>query len=116
MKEKPLKKKGAYALFALFLREDASDKWDILVTANWIDKNKEESLKYLAQKIQNSLTQSELVQISRIVIIEENNSSLPALQQAINIEHGAAEIKDSTFFGTQVKHAFLITSKRQQAA
>lgn len=108
--------KGEYDLFALFLREDSSNKWDILVSANWINNNKEEALKYLAQKIQSSLTQNELLQISRIVIIEETNPALPALQQVASIEHGAAEIKDSNFFGLPIKHAFLITSRRRQAA
>jgi len=108
--------KGDYNLFALFLREESFNKWDILVSANWIDKNKEEALKYLAQKIQKEFTGEELAQISRIVIIEKENSDLPALQQAINTEHGTAEIKDSNFFGLQIKHAFLITSKNRQAA
>ena len=108
--------KGGYNLFALFLREESSNKWDILVSANWIDENKEEALKYLAQKIQKEFTREELAQISRIVIIEKENPSLPALQQTIDIEHGTAEIKDSNLFGLQIKHAFLITSKSRQAA
>lgn len=89
--------KGQYDLFALFLREDANDKWDILVSADWVNKNKEEALRYLSQKIQKTFTPNELLQISRVVIIEENNPALPALQQAVSIEHGFAEIKDSNF-------------------
>ncbi len=108
--------KGGYDLFALFLREDSSNKWDILVSASWINTNNGQALRYLAQKIQTSFTENELVQISRIVIIEEDNPSLPALQQAVSVEHGSAEIKDSIFFGLQIKHAFLITSRSRQAA
>ncbi|NBB32087.1 hypothetical protein GVN22_27455, partial [Cellulophaga sp. BC115SP] len=33
--------KGDFELFALFLREDAIDKWDILVAADWISHNKQ---------------------------------------------------------------------------
>lgn len=108
--------KGEYELFALFLREDASSKWDILVSANWVSKNKEDALKYLANKIQNVFSSEELLHISRIVLIESNNPSLPALQQAFHIEHGVAEIKDSNFFGLEIKHAFLITSRKREAA
>lgn len=108
--------RGEYNLFALFLREDSSNKWEILVSSDWINNNKEEALKYIAQKIQNAFTQSELLLISRIVIIEDTNPALPSLQQAINIEHGSAEIKDTNLFGLQIKHAFLITSIRRQAA
>lgn len=108
--------RGMYDLFALFLREDSADKWDILVSANWIDNNKEESLKYLAQRIQKAFAPDELLLISRIVIIEQTNPALPALQQAVSIEHGFAEIKDFNFSGLEVKHAYLITSRKQQAA
>ena len=108
--------RGEYDLFALFLREESSNKWDILVSAKWISESKEDALKYLAQRIQKSFTSSELLQISKIVIIEKNNPALPALQQAISVEHGSAEIKDSNFFGLQIKHGFLITSKSRQAA
>ncbi|RYY05965.1 MAG: hypothetical protein EOP43_07630, partial [Sphingobacteriaceae bacterium] len=97
--------KGEYNLFGLFLREDSSDKWDMLISANWIDQNKEKALKYLALKIQRMLTQNELLQISRIVIIEDTNPALPALQQTVSVEHGLTEIKDSNFFGLQIKHA-----------
>ena len=108
--------RGEYDLFALFLREESSNKWDILVSAKWISESKEDALKYLAQRIQKSFTSSELLQISKIVIIEKNNPALPALLQAISVEHGSAEIKDSNFFGLQIKHGFLITSKSRQAA
>ncbi len=108
--------RGEYDLFALFLREESSDKWDIVVSANWINNNKEDVLKYLARKIQKAFTQSELLLISRIVIIEDTNPALPSLQQTVSIEHGSAEIKDTNFFGLQIKHAFLITSRRRQAA
>ncbi len=32
--------KGAFDLFALFLREDAPNKWDLLIAADWIDQDK----------------------------------------------------------------------------
>jgi hypothetical protein len=103
--------KGEYGLFALFLREDSNNKWDIVVAASWIDENKGEALKYLAHKIQQSLTQREILQISHISIIENNHHALISLQKAIHVEHGIFEIKDSIIFDVHIKHAFLITSK-----
>lgn len=104
--------KGEFSLFALFLREDAEESWDLLVSAPWIENNKEESLKYIANKVQEKLSSDEIVKISRIVIIDDKNPALSAIQKAMHVEHGLAEIKDSVFFGLPVKHAFLITSKR----
>ena len=103
--------KGPFALFALFLREDAPDKWDLVVAAEWINENKEIALKYIAKNIQDTLSQDELLSLSRIVIIDESNPALKAFHRAMQVEHTMAEIRDSNFFGLQIKHAYLITSK-----
>jgi len=106
------KEKGDFSLFALFLREDSEDIWDLLVSSPWIEENKTEALKYLARKIQNKLSPDEIIKISRIVIIEENSPALSAIHDAISVEHGLVEAKDSIFFGLPIKHAYLITSKK----
>jgi hypothetical protein len=108
--------KGPLNLFALFLREDAPGKWDLLVAAPWAEKNKNDAIKYIAGKIQKSLTKKELLSLSRVVIIEKSNPALSAFQKAIHVEHGDAEIQDSNLFGLQIKHAHVITSQKPQAA
>ena len=105
--------KGPFDLFALFLREDAPGKWDLVVAAEWIEKDKSTALKYIASNVQQVLTSEELIQLSRIAIIDESNPALDAFHKAVNIEHSIAEIQDSNFFGMQLKHVYLITSKRR---
>lgn len=105
--------KGAFDLFALFLREDAPDKWDLLIAAEWIDRDKGGAIKYVAGKVQQILSKEELLSLSRIVIIEENNPALEALNTAFHVEHSSAEIKNSNLFGLQINHAYLITSRRR---
>jgi len=105
--------KGPFLFFALFLREDAPDLWDLMVAAPWITGDKPSALKYIAEKVKTGLEVDELLKISRIVLIEEKNQALEALQQAIHVEHGAAEIEDSNFWGLPIKHAYLITSRRE---
>jgi len=107
--------KGEFNLFALFLREGSANKWDLLVSADWIEGNKSESLQIIAQRIQEHLDKKELVNISRIVLIEDDNPALEAFHRAINVEHGSAEIKDSNFFGLQIEHAYVIASRRKTA-
>ena len=43
--------KGEFSLFALFLREDAEDKWDLLASAPWLEPNNRESLEYLVNRL-----------------------------------------------------------------
>ena len=104
--------KGAFFLFALFLREDAPDVWDLLVSAPWVEADKSSALRYLAGKLNSIATPEELTSLSRIVLIDQSNPALAAMQSAFNIEHGAAEVQSSNFFGLEIKHAYVITSRR----
>ena len=106
--------KGPFDLFALFLREDAPNRWDLVVAASWIDINKQEALKFISKKISEALTPDELLRLSRIAIIDESNPALEALTKSMSVEHGFGEIRNSNFYGLQIKHAYLITSKRRK--
>jgi hypothetical protein len=105
--------RGEFLLFAMFLREDAPDVWDLVAASSWIAKDKSESLRYISDKVQSVLDADELVKLSRIVLVEPDSPALAAFHQAVHIEHGIAEIKDSVFSGLRIKHAYLITSRRE---
>lgn len=105
--------KGPFELFALFLREDGPDFWDLLVSAPWISKDKESAIRLIAGRITKALTKEELVKLSRIVIIERDNPALEAINRAIDVKGGMAEISNSNFFGMQIKHAYIITSVKE---
>lgn len=102
--------KGRFELFALFLREDAPNKWDLLISSDWARKDKKAALKEIIQEIQSVLTQQEILMLSRLIVLEKDDAALKALHGAMRVEHGLAEISDSNFFGLAIKHAYLITS------
>ena len=106
------REKGAFLLFALFLREDSQDKWDLVVSAKWINENMKNSLSYLSDRIRSSLTEDELLSFSRIVLVEKSHHVLDAITRAVSTKHNIAEFKDSDFFGLNIKHAFIITSSK----
>ncbi|MGQ0762253.1 MAG: hypothetical protein ACT4OT_09620 [Acidobacteriota bacterium] len=105
--------KGGFSVFALFLREDAVEKWDLVVAAPWIEANRKEALSVITKKIQKSFTEKELFGLSRVVLVELSNPSVEAINQAIAIQHGQAEVRNSNFFGLHIKHAYVITSQRR---
>jgi hypothetical protein len=107
------KENGAFNLFALFLREEAEDRWDIVVSASWLESNNKKSFDYLAKELKSNLTNQELLLISRIVVMDEGNPGLEAINRAFHVEHGLADVRDSNFFGLQIKHAYIITSTRK---
>jgi len=105
------KKRGEFELFAAFLREDAPDKWDIVVSASWLRKNDMTLLKEFSEIIKKHLD-NDLTRLARIVILENDHPALKAMHSAINVKHGGAEVQNSNFFGLVIKHAYIITSKR----
>lgn len=105
-------KKGEFSLFALLLREEAQNKWDLVASASWFWSDKKKTLDYLAKKLRSRLTSEELIMLSRIVLIEESDPTLQALHRALQVQHTPTEVQDCNFFGLQIRHAYVITSKR----
>lgn len=104
--------KGGLSLFALFLREDSPDKWDLVVSAQWLSQDKKLGLVLLAKELSNRLTTQELLKVSRIVPIDINNPQLKSIHKALNVEHSIVEMRDSNFFGLMIKHAYFFASRK----
>ena len=91
--------KGEFSLFALFLREDAYDRWDLLASAPWLEANKRESLEYLVNHLRARLDTQELLSLSRIVLLDKGNPVLEAIHKVVKVRHGMVEVRDSISFG-----------------
>ncbi len=100
--------KGPFELFALFLREDSPNKWDLLISADWARANKKAALDAIIEKIRKVLTEQELLMLSRIIILDKDDAALKAIHQTMRVEYGLGEISDSNFFGLTIKHAYII--------
>ncbi len=108
--------KGRFDLFALFLREESPGKWDLLVAAPWLERGDKKALDYIADQVQAALQPEDLLRLSRIVIIDEDNPALEDVQRSVSTKHGPAEVQNRTLFGLQIERAYVITSRRPDAA
>ncbi|HKL01762.1 MAG TPA: hypothetical protein VJ943_16030 [Desulfotignum sp.] len=104
--------KGQFELFALFLREDSPDKWDLLISADWARADKKTSINSIIKEIKKVLSDHEMLMLSRIIILDKDEAVVKAIHQAVKVDHGLAEITDTNFFGLSIKHAYLITSQK----
>ena len=109
------REKGPFTLFALFMREDVPDRWDLIVSAPWADGDKQDVTRYLIRMIKSSVGARGLTNLARIVVADPEHPAVRALNGVVAIEHGNVEVKDSNFFGLPIKHAYIITSKRRPA-
>lgn len=107
--------KGGFTLFALFMREDAPDRWDLIVSAQWTGDDKRGTVNYFVNEIKSRLGEPGLTSLSRIVVVDPQDAAVQAINRTIQIEHGTVEMRDSNFFGLPIKHAYIITSKRPPA-
>ncbi len=103
--------RGDFALFALFMREDVPDRWDLIVSAPWVGEDKRGAVDDLISQIKSKLGKEDLTCLSRIVPVDPEDVAVQDLNRAIQVEHGNVEVNDSNFFGLAIKRAHIITSK-----
>jgi hypothetical protein len=103
-------------LFALFLREDSLDKWDVVVSAPWLKSTEKAAYIKVISKIQSVLDASELVQFSRVVILDSIDPVVSFLQEICRLTNGGFKESPTDFsvepfsdrFGFKIKKAYIL--------
>jgi hypothetical protein len=108
--------KGPFRFFALFLRDDSPGKWDLLLSASWLEANQADGMDYLAKQVQSRLDTEELLLLSRLVFIGEHAPGLVAVLNACKTQHNTVELGGGNYFGLEIKHAYIITADDAQVA
>lgn len=103
--------KGRLNLFALFEREDVSNRWDLVVSASWA-KFDEPTLGYVADVLRRHLTPSEMTLLARIVVLPPDEEPVLAITAAYDVEHGELAFNEAARFRLPVKHGYIITSRK----
>ncbi len=107
--------KGPFVLFALFMREDAPGRWDLIVAAPWAGDDNQSVVEYFVGQIKSRLGDQSLISLSRIIVVDPQQTRVQAFNRAIQVEHGRVEVRDTNIFGQAIKHAYIITSQRPHA-
>jgi hypothetical protein len=111
LEKKAAAEKGDFALFGLFLREDAEDRWDLIVSAPWIEVDKKNSMEYLAKEVVELLDPGEILQLSRIVPLDKSNPVLQAINHGVGVESGSMlKIENSVFGDVAIGKAYIMAS------
>ncbi|MDR3623658.1 MAG: hypothetical protein P4L16_00755 [Chlamydiales bacterium] len=111
------KDKGSLSICALFLREDSMEKWDIVIAASWLNPAEMQSYKTISAKLQECLSASELMQLSRIVILSQDDPVVSYLQNLETITNGGYKelllVNElSEKFKFVIKQAYLLRSQK----
>src|SRR5579871_6518443 len=108
-----LEKENAPLLIcALFLREEPLEKWDFILSAPWLNRQEMQSYNIVSSKLQDFLNDSELFELSRIVILDPDDSVISYLQNLETISNGGyKELRAdelSAKFKFTIKRAYLL--------
>ena len=107
--------KGEFVLFAVVQREDAPNRWDLLLSAPWFGPKEEETLDFLVSKIKGTLTPQEMVMLSRIILFPPTDPRVDEIRQRIQspVQHGHVELSAWTLAGMPVRHAHIVTAAEE---
>jgi hypothetical protein len=100
--------KGEFALFGLFLREDAPNRWDLVVAAPWLDRDRRGGMEYLAKKLRLRLTSEELLTLSGIVVLETDNPGVRAMHRWRAVRGTLEHLENIVLFGLPIKDARIV--------
>lgn len=104
--------KEGFTLFGLFLREEAPNEWDIVVSAPWLNESSRESLEFMTKRIQAALDLRELLMVSTVLILDPSQNFVREVNNETDVEHGNVELSSFVFNGMAIERAYIITSKR----
>ena len=102
---------GPFRLFGLFLREDANEKWDLVVAADWLKTQGGDAIDLLSERLKVLFSRAELMMVSRIVSLSATDRFLSAVTGAIQVVHGLREVSQVSFAGVDVDRGYVITSE-----
>lgn len=109
------KKYSSFVICALFLREEPLEKWDIIISAPWLNPEKMDSYQIISAMLQQYLNESEFVQFSRIVILNQDDPVVSYLLSLETVANGGyKELRSdelSEKFKFTIKRAYLLRSQ-----
>lgn len=106
---------GAFMLFALLEREDASNLWDIVVAAPWLEHLNIDALDVIAKAINEHFDRDIYHHISHIALVDMNHPDLPVLLEMVANErqqsNSMVTLYQRQLLGKDIARAFIISAQ-----
>lgn len=104
---------GEFCLFALFLPDERPSKWDLVVSAPWLNRSDIDKMRGISEILNEELG-DEIVKLSRVVVLEPKSDFVQELNKRIRIEKSIKEYINEDFLDISMKYAFIFTSKKEK--
>ena len=105
------KLKGEFALFAALLPAEATDQWDLVISAPWARRDDRRVLNLVSSELADSVNANDALLLARIVVVEPWHADVQTINARIDVEHGFVSIANEEHFGYIAERGFVITSR-----
>jgi len=106
--------KGDFTLFALFRRANALGKWDLVVSAPWLEQTQYKATREIVDLLAKSIGRKSFVEFARVEVIPGNNPTLKSILADFPVDDGQPErrLQRNDLFGLEMEEAIILRAKR----
>lgn len=106
--------KGDFTLFALFMRSDNPGKWDLVVSAPWLEKGQLKATSELVSLLSESVGEEALHEFSRIATVGKDHPTVKFILENMPVDDGELRVRSTDLFGFQLDEAIIFRAKNPQ--
>lgn len=105
---------GPFVLFVLAEREEAPSKWDLLVSAAWLDTSRQ-GVQQMVDSLKPYLTESDWLALASITPLAPTLGCVKWIARKYNVQHGSQEVIDTFWDSLFIPHGYVITASPSPA-
>jgi hypothetical protein len=104
---------GPFVLAGLFMREDSPGRWDLVVSAPWLQRGKLVALGEFAKHLSDNLGQEEVFSLSRIVTLNRTDPALQRILREVGTITRPVEKVGHNLFGLPLEQAYIFRAHQR---
>ena len=106
-----LEERGPVYLFALGEREGI-DRWDVILSAEWSDRNYADAVRVVADALVKSLVPSELTMLASVAVIPSSEPNILDMPKSLgNVSPEEEKVIEFTLMGLEIRRAFIFKAQ-----
>lgn len=106
--------RGPFTLFGLFMREDSPSRWDLVLSAPWLEKGKLKALGEFVEVLTDAIGQDGVFSFSRIVTLNGQDPTLRAILREVASTTLPFSKHGHSLFGLPIEEAHILRAKARQ--
>ena len=100
---------GQFVLFVLAEREETPGKWDLLVSAFWLDTNRQ-GVQQMVNLLKPYLAEDNWLALASITPLAPTLEYVQWIAQKYNVQHDSQEVIDDFWDSLFIQHGYVITA------